>query len=143
MRRFTCALVGLAVMSMATCATAPEASGPADFTPIAGEPAPPNARLYADCLAQAAAGGAYRRGSDADTEMILFICSGAPAQAFYDALAVRSAAIGSEQAVGGLTYRSTNRVQRDLFGVDYCVSGDPAGPRCVISLNTGDFLTAD
>lgn len=119
---------------------APEMATAPDYTPIAGEVPPSGARLYADCLDQAATNRAYVTAKDEDTTLLLFTCTGAAARAFYDGLEVRSLAIGSEFTSAGRTYRSTDRVQRNLFGVDYC-STDGAGEyACVITLNTGDFL---
>lgn len=129
----------LGALTLTACATAPEpVTGPADLSAIAVEPSA-KARLYADCIAQAATAGTFGRAHDPDTEMVLFTCTGAPARAFYDGLAERSVDVGSEIRADGRTYRSTNAVQRDLFGVDYCVA-EGATHTCVISLNAGDFL---
>ena len=70
------------LIGMSACAHAPDVpAGPPDYAPIAGEPAPANARYYADCLGQAAATGAYRRAADGGgDELILFTCTGAPAR---------------------------------------------------------------
>lgn len=118
-----------------------EIMGPPDFTPIAATPAPANARLYADCFSQASAAGAYQRADDGDgTELLLFTCTGAPALAFYEALGPWSRQIDSEFARDGRTYRSTARVERDLFGVDYCSASAAGDHRCTLSFNAGDFL---
>ena len=135
------AIAAVMALVLTGCAHGPEPdSGAPDFTPIVGEPAPPQARFYADCIAASVAAGAYRRARDPDTELILFTCTGAPARAFYEGLAARSAAIGSEIVVGGRTLRSTNRVNADLFGVDWCATDGVGGHECVISLNAGPFL---
>ncbi|RZJ89876.1 MAG: hypothetical protein EON88_19235 [Brevundimonas sp.] len=130
---------------LAACATAPAevAGGPPVLSPLAAEPVPANGRLYANCIGQAAEAGAYDRAHDADTELLLFTCTGQPAREFFDGLAGRSAAIGSEYQSDGRTMRSTNAVQRNLFGVDYCSHGAGDDYACVISLNAGAFLTAD
>jgi hypothetical protein len=138
-------VVGLfAVAALAACAHAPEpvAAAP-DYRPLVGEPAPAHARLYADCIAQAAANQTYRRAHDPDTELILFTCTGAPARTFYDALETRSAAVGSRFEVDGRLYRSTEPVIRDLFGVDSCSVGTEGDARCVLTFNAGDFLAGD
>lgn len=133
-----------ALSALAACAHAPEpAPGVKDYSPIAGEAAPPHARLYADCIAQATASGAYRRAHDPDTELILFTCTGAPARAFYDALEARSAAIGSRFTFEGRDYRSTEPVVSNLFGVDSCSVGSHGDARCVLTFNAGDFLAGD
>ena len=132
-----------ACAALAACATAPEAvTGPADFVPIPAEPNPPQAKLYADCIGQAAGAGTYVRAHDASTELLLFTCTGAPARAFYDGLAAHSAKVGSEAVHNGRTFRSTNPVQRNLFGVDYCSTDGADDYRCVVTLNAGSFLAS-
>lgn len=128
--------------TLAACAhgAAPVSSAP-DYSPIVGSAAPANARFYADCLAQAAANATYVRASDGGgDELILFTCMGAPAMAFYDALSPWSAQIGSAFEHEGRAYRSTAKVQRNLFGVDFCSTRAGADPLCIITFNAGDFL---
>ena len=123
------------------CATTPNA-GPAaapDYTPVVIQPHP-RAALYVDCIAQATAAGAYGYAESDGNVRLLFTCTGAPARAFYDGLAARSAAIGSEIRIDGRTLRTTERVERDMFGVDYCSTGGPDDYRCIVSLNTGAAL---
>jgi hypothetical protein len=134
-------VVAAVLIVLAGCATAPEATavGPSDFTPLRTQPAP-RARLFVDCIAQATASGAYGHAHSGDSDRLLFTCTGAPARAFYDGLAVRSAAIGSEVTVDGRIFRTTEIVERDLFGVDYCSTGGPDDFTCVITLNTGAAL---
>ena len=139
-------LAGLvAAASLAACAHGSEpVVGPPDYAPIGGDPAPPNARYYADCLGQAAAAGTYRRASDGGgDELILFTCTDAPARAFYDALGPWSARLESAFEHGGRTYRSTAKVQANMFGVDSCSAAAGADHRCVISFNAGDFLDGE
>lgn len=136
MRQFLAA--GIAMLA-AACAHAPApVASPPDYTAIASQPSP-RAALYADCIAQAAEDKTYGRAHDSDTDLVLFICAGAPARAFYEALGPRSAEIGSEVRTGRLTYRSTNPVQQNLFGVDYCHT-DGRDYGCVLSFNAGEFL---
>lgn len=133
-------LIGSALLGSAACASMPDApSSPPSYAPVATH-SEPRAALYADCIAQAAGSGAFAHAQDDDTSTILFTCTGTPARAFYDGLATRSAEIGSEFVSEGRTFRSTNRVVRDLFGVDYCSTGGPDDFQCVITLNAGDFL---
>lgn len=135
----TICIAVLGALAITACAHAPEpVAGPPSYAAVAVESSP-KARFYADCIGQAATGGTYGRAHDEDTEMVLFTCTGAPARAFYDALAGRSAEVGSETQSGSRTYRSTNAVQRDLFGVDYCFT-DAGEHSCVVSLNAGEFL---
>ena len=140
-----------ALSAIALCAAltaCAHASGPLavapDHAPITGDPAPPNARYYADCIGQAAATGEFRRASDGGgDELILFSCTGAPARAFYDALGPWSARIGSAFDHDGRRYRSTARVVANMFGVDSCSAVAGADHRCVITFNAGDFLDGE
>ena len=51
--------------ALTACVHTPDAVATApDYAPITSDPAPPNARLYADCIDQAAASGDFRRASD-------------------------------------------------------------------------------
>lgn len=135
------AVAAVTLLALAGCATAPEgiSAGPADYSPLQTQPAP-RARLFVDCIAQATAAGAYGHAHSGDSDRLLFTCNGAPARAFYDGLAVRSAAIGSEVEVDGRIFRTTEIVGRDLFGVDYCSTGGPDDFTCVVTLNTGAAL---
>lgn len=119
---------------------APAPMAAPDYTPVAGEMAPPQARLYADCISQASGNRAYQRAQDDDSTLLLFTCTGAAARAFYEGLEARSAAIGSEFTSNGRTFRSTEVVQRNLFGVDYCSTDGRGDYQCVVTLNTGAFL---
>ena len=133
-------LLVAASLAVTACATVPDAPmGPPNYAAIPQRP-DPRARLYADCLGDAVAHGEYGHASDDSTDLILFTCTGPVAKAFYDGLAVRSAAVGSEFVHDGRTYRSTNPVVRDLFGVDYCSTDGTADHTCVVTLNAGEFL---
>ncbi|HVV86950.1 MAG TPA: hypothetical protein VHE35_28120 [Kofleriaceae bacterium] len=118
-----------------------EAIAVPDYRPVATEAAPPNAALYAGCLADAVAHDRYAHAHDPGTRLLLFTCGGDAARAFYDGLAAWSAKVGSQFEHDGRTFRSTDRVHHDLFGVDYCDT-DGTAYECVVTLNTGDFLTA-
>jgi hypothetical protein len=135
MTTFTAA--GLALL--AGCAAPRAAPKAPDYRPISTTPPRPQAALYVDCLADAAASHRYAHASDPSTNLLVFRCSGAPAQAFYDGLAAWSAKIGSEFHHEGHTFRSTTRVRENLFGVDYCAT-DGTSYECVVTLNTGEFL---
>lgn len=112
---------------------------PPNYGPVAAEPSV-KANLYADCIADAVAAKRYGRAYDESTELILFTCIGAPARAFYEALGPWSAQVGSEARADGRTFRSTNPVRRNLFGVDWCSTDGAGDYRCVVSLNAGTFL---
>lgn len=118
----------------------PEPMAAPDYAPIAGEMAPPQARLYADCISQASGNRAYQRAQDEDSTLLLFTCTDAAARLFYEGLEARSAGIGSEFVSNGRTFRSTEVVQRNLFGVDYCSTDGRGDYACVITLNTGAFI---
>jgi hypothetical protein len=142
---------------LVACAAHRPAPADPSYAPIALEPAPPRATLYADCLADAIANHRVSRAQDATTSLLVFTCEGAPAQAFYDGLAAWSAREHSEFMHDGRTFRSTARVRHDLFGVDYCAIASDHGAaastsspapatapapaaECVISLNAGEFV---
>lgn len=137
------ALALIFTLASGACATAPEAPSVApNYAAVPTQDPTPNARLYAACLEQAVAAGAYRRTDDGrGAEFLLFTCTGAPAAAFATALIPWSDRIGSVFQRDGRTFRSTAKVQADLFGVDAC-STDAAGgdPDCILSFNAGDFL---
>lgn len=144
MRHFVRFAVAATLFSAAACAHAPEAlPAPPDYAPLAQQPTGPHARLYADCLRQAADAGAYRQVIDGGEELLLFTCDGAPAAAFWGALETHSAAMETGWEHDGRRYRSTARVQRTLVGVDYCtVDASGGDARCVLTFNAGDFLIA-
>ncbi len=128
-------------LTLGACASTPDPVIAPDYRELVGEPASAHARLYADCLKQAAETGSYRQALDGGgDELLLLTCTGLPAAAFYTALGPWSATIGSEFQDDGRTYRSTARVQRNLFGVDHCSAADDADHRFVLSFNAGDFL---
>jgi hypothetical protein len=143
MRPIRSVTIASLLVALGACAHASDATPVApDYTPIAGEPAPPNARYYADCIGQAATSGTFRRASDGGgDELILFTCTGAPARAFYDALGLWSVRLGTGFVHDGRSYRSTAKVVANMFGVDSCsVNATDADHRCVITFNAGDFL---
>lgn len=142
MRQTIAAIAVLGALASA-CASSPEApAGPPDYTALTTGPASPNARLYADCIGQAAGAGTYRQFIDDGDELILFTCTGAVARAFYDALASHSAEKDSQFVHDDRTVRSTAKIQRNLIGVDYCSVGASGDHQCVITFNAGDFLLA-
>ncbi|WP_395945054.1 hypothetical protein [Brevundimonas sp.] len=130
-------------LAVSACASTPDAPPPPpNYAAMPTQDPTRNARLYAACFEQAAISGAYRRAADGGgEELLLFTCTGVPAQAFVAALTPWSETIGSSFERDGRTFRSTARVRANLFGVDYC-STDAAGgdPVCVLSFNAGDFL---
>jgi hypothetical protein len=126
----------IAIIVLGACASrAPAAQPKPDYQPVTVESPSPQGELYANCLADAIANHRFGRAHDKDTSLLVFTCNGAPATAFFDGLAEWSAQQGSEFVANGVTYRSTARVRRDLFGVDYC-----SHDACSITLNAGAFL---
>jgi len=137
------ALALVLTLASAACASIPETQPmPPNYAAVQTQDPTRNAHLYAACLEQAAAAGAYRRADNGEgAELLLFTCTGAPATAFAVALAPWSDKIGSAFQRDGRTFRSTAKVEANLFGVDYC-STDAAGGDaiCVLTFNAGDFL---
>ena len=134
--------VAAAIIGLSACTSnpAPPPVLAPDFTEITPSAAPARTVLYTDCIAQAIERPAVARQSRDGTELIRFTCTGAPAQRFYEALAVLGDEAVSVWQADGRTFRATAKIQRDLFGVDYCSSG-PGGAVCQIVLNAGSFLT--
>lgn len=133
----------VSTLACAACATAPDRPPSApNYSAVATQAPTPNARLYAACLEQAAAADAYRRADNGDgAEYILFTCTGAPAAAFAKALIPWSEKIGSTLQRDGRTFRSTAKVEANLFGVDSCSTDAMGGDAvCILSFNAGDFL---
>ncbi|HEV7228163.1 hypothetical protein [Brevundimonas sp.] len=126
----------LSALVVTACATAPGPSGPPDFSPISTT-ASVNARLYADCIAQAARTGRYGHAHD-EVHVVVFTCDGEPARAFFEALGPWAAAQNSEVVVGDRLIRSTTRIERDLFAADWCERRGEVHA-CNISLRTGEF----
>jgi hypothetical protein len=142
MRHFARFAAAAALLSAAACAHAPDAASvAADYTPLVAQPTGPHARLYAECIQQAAGSGAYRQVIDGGDELLLFTCEGPIAARFWEALATHSATMDSGWERDGRRYRSTAKVQRNLIGVDYCTVDAAGGDaRCILTFNAGDFL---
>ena len=127
------ALLGL---GLAACATGGETPATPTLAEAPGRPAPPQARFYADCIAQAAAAGAY----DREGTTLRFRCTGAPARAFYDGLAAWSARAGGDRVAGGRTYRFTSPMKQNPSGLDFCWADGGGEHRCTVVLRVGEFL---
>ncbi len=107
----------------------------------AGEPAPPQAAFYADCIAAAAAAKTYVK--EPGQNFLRFTCTGAAARTFYDGLGPWSASQGSEYVVAGRTERFGQRLIEDTVGIDSCSTDGAGDYRCTVLLNVGEFLSAD
>ena len=134
-----------AAMSTTACASMGGGadSPPSDpiLTRAAGEPAPPQAAFYADCIAAAAAAKTYVR--EPGQNFLRFTCTGAVARTFYDALGPWSASQGSEYAVAGRTERFGQRLIEDTVGIDSCSTDGVGDYQCTVVLNVGEFLGAN
>jgi len=134
-----------ASLSLTACASAGSGdmapSGPPTVIRTPGEPAPAQAKLYADCLAASVAGGTYEKEPGAD--LLRLTCTGAPAHAFYDGLAIWSATGGSEVVAEGRTWRYTQKIDRNPYGLDDCSTDGAGDYRCTVTLNVGAFLSAE
>lgn len=140
MRVVTVALMALSTAACATGGDEIERLRP-DLTPVLGRPLTPTARLALACVDQAQTSGGVDMIAEDDGEgrMIRFTCSGAPAEALFAALEPRSVAIGSEWVEGGAVHRSTERMQENLYGLDFCRS-EGSAHACVLNLNLGAFI---
>lgn len=144
MKTGRCVWIAVAALALSACASTPAVPASIaapDFTEITPSAAPARTLLYTDCIAQAIDRPAVARLSRDGAELIRFTCTGAPAQRFYEALAVLGDGAGSVWQADGRTFRSTTKVVEDLFGIDYCSSGAGSAV-CQIVLNAGPFLTA-
>ncbi|WGM47413.1 hypothetical protein KOAAANKH_02290 [Brevundimonas sp. NIBR10] len=134
-----------AALSTTACASmGGESDGPPgepDLARSAGEPAPPQAAFYADCIAAAAATKSYVK--EPGENFLRFTCTGRVARAFYDALGPWSASQGSEYVVAGRTERFGQRLVENTVGIDSCSTDGTGDYRCTVVLNVGEFLSAD
>ncbi|MDZ4692421.1 hypothetical protein [Terricaulis sp.] len=135
-------LVSLAAaLTLAACATSADQTpaGPPSLEVAQGQPAPPQARFYVDCIAQASQANTY----DREGNVIRFHCNGVPAQAFFEGLASWSAQAGSEINADGATWRFSTPIRENPSFVDFCrreSEGATARHQCTVVLNVGEFL---
>jgi len=129
------------VLALAACGGSPPPQPVApDYSPVPGQAVTTGGQMVVGCVRQAIQADRYDMiGDDGESRLIRFTCEGAEAQRLFDALAVRSAEIGSEWVDAGVTFRSTERIQQNLYGADMC-SRDGAGYRCTFNLNLGGFI---
>jgi len=122
---------------LSACASSGESApaGPPSLVIAQGLPAPPQARFYADCIAQAAAANTF----DREANVLRFRCEGDVAQRFYDGLGPWSAQIGSEMQDGARTWRFSTPIRENPSFVDFC-RHDGARYDCTVVLNVGAFL---
>ena len=130
-------------LTLGACASAPEQAapaGPPDVRLTAGLPAPPQARLYAECISQATETGSYVRERDGKT--LRFTCTGATAKWFFDALGPWSVKAGSEYVADGTTWRFSKKLIRDSYGIDGCSRDAAEEHMCVVVLAVGEVIEA-
>ena len=111
-----------------------------DLDPPAGQPVTAAGRLYAACVGEATSSGRVDVVGDRSTHLLRFTCTGTPARSLYEALGDWSRSRRSTWEAGGRTWRSTEAIERDLVGADYCSSSPAGGAECSIQLNVGPFL---
>ncbi len=138
------AIAGLATLGLLSACASPgsgETLGPPDLSPIPAHPLTANGYLVIACVNQAIQNQAFEMlaEEDGDNRLIRFICDGGPALMTFNALGDRSAEIGSEWTEGDAIIRSTERVERNLYGVDFCRK-QAETYRCEFSLNVGGFI---
>ena len=131
-------LIAIALVALSACATPPTPLlGPPTFDIAPGLPAP-RGRFYGDCITQSTTAHTF----DRENGLIRFHCTGAPAQAFFDALASYSASVGSEYHASGLTWRVTSKLERNPDGLDFCTHADAGGAYgCTLIFNAGAFVS--
>ena len=128
-------------VALSACATTPPT--PPSYIVDPGQPAPAQARFYADCIAASVAAYSF----DREASTIRFHCDGAPARAFYEGLAAWSTVHNSEVIAEGRTWRFTEKMIQNPSGLDYCWRAPGTDPQlsygCTIVLNAGAFLGQD
>jgi hypothetical protein len=131
------AIVATALLLNA-CASSEETapSGPPSLVIARGLPAPPQARFYADCIAQAAQANTY----DREENVLRFRCDGPVAQRFYDGLAAYSAEIGAQYQENDVTWRFSTPIRENPSFVDFCRRTRGDAYDCTVVLNVGGFL---
>ncbi len=131
-------LAALAAAALSACATrAPaDGAGPPSLVIAPGQPAPPQARFYADCIAQAAAADTF----DREANVLRFRCEGEVAQRFYEGLGAWSTAVGAElRGADGRIWRFSTPIRENPSFVDFCRRLDQHYD-CTVVLNVGEFL---
>ncbi len=133
-------VVGLLLVAMlAGCATSgggdQAPAGPPSLAVAPGQPAPTQARFYADCIVQSVSSPGY----DREGNVIRFHCNGDVARRFFDGLEAWSAEGGQQIVDGNRTWRFTTPIRENPSFVDFCTR---AGTQyeCTVVLNVGEFL---
>jgi hypothetical protein len=139
-----CMLSCLAMLALTGCATVKlETPAAPDYSAPVGFAANSAAHRYAGCIQESVQSKRYDVTADGSGRLLRFTCTGSAAGQLYEALAGWSKRQHSEWTGKGRTWRSTQRIQKNLFGADYCSSGGAGDFECVIVLNVGQFLDDD
>jgi hypothetical protein len=127
-----------AALLLGACASTPDAapSGSPSLVVVPGQPAPAQARFYADCIAQAAERNTY----DREANVLRFHCYDDVAQRFFDGLGTWSAEIGSQYEESDSTWRFSTAIRENPSFVDFCRRTIHAQYNCTVVLNVGEFL---
>jgi len=126
----------LAALTLTACASSPSVpAGPPSLIIAAGQPAPPQARFYADCITQASNANTY----DREANVIRFRCDGDVARRFYDGLGPWSAEIGSQIEDANRVWRFSSVIRENPSFVDFCWR-EADRYSCTVVLNVGEFL---
>lgn len=137
MMRGVCSV--LLAVALASCATlgggaeAPAEPPSLDIAP--GQPAPAQARFYADCIVQSVNGPGY----DREGNVIRFHCNGDVARRFFDGLEAWSAEGGQQISDGDRVWRFSTPIRENPSFVDFCTRTGTQY-ECTVVLNVGEFL---
>lgn len=132
-----CAVIAALVLGACASSPAEEPAGPPSLVIAAGQPAPPQAQFYIDCITQAAAANTF----DREENVLRFRCQGDVAQRFYDGLAAHSAAMGTQMAGDdGVIWRFTSEIRENPSFLDFCRRTMDVRYDCTVVLNVGEFL---
>lgn len=127
-----------ATLLVSACATSRDATpvGSPSLVTAPGQPAPAQARFYADCIAQAAQANTY----DREENVLRFHCRDDVARRFYDGLATWISEGGAQYESDGAIWRFTTPIRENPSFRDFCKQTS-AEYECTVVLNVGEFLT--
>ena len=115
-----------------------------DYSEVVGKRATRASELYVACIQAAIVEKRYDVTADGSASLLRFRCGGEAARNLYEGLGPWSWSHKSEWTTAGRNWRSTQRIEKNLFGSDLCsvsLGGQDFG--CDIVLNVGKFLTAE
>lgn len=136
MRSILSVALALVLAGCATFSGGEEApAGPPSLEITPGQPAPAQARFYADCIVQSVSGPGY----DREGNVIRFHCNGDVARRFFDGLEGWSAEGGQQIIDGDRVWRFSTPIRENPSFVDFCTRTG-AEHECTVVLNVGEFL---